>query len=81
MTAFWANEFGPAFHVGSVMAYLYGGFVSGLRRLVASPTNGPIEPVGPLEEFGGSSRPWNDAPFELELAPDDASPASGWTDR
>lgn len=74
MTAIWADEFGPAFHFGSAMAYLYGGFVSRLRKLATSPTSGPIEPVGPLEEFGGSSRPWNDAPFELELAPDDGPP-------
>jgi hypothetical protein len=53
------------------MAYLYGGFVSGLRRLVSSPASGPIEPSGPLEEFGGSARPWNDAPFELEVTPDE----------
>jgi len=70
MTAVFADEFGPAVHVGSAVVYLHGGFVSRLRRLVASPASGPIEPTGPVQEFGGSARPWNDAPFELELVPD-----------
>jgi len=77
MTAIWANEFGPAFHFGSAMAYLYGGFVSGLRRLVASPMRGPIEPAAPLEDLGGSARPWNAAPLEVELGPSDETEPPG----
>lgn len=52
VSAIAADQLGPMLHVGSAMAYLYGGFVSAARRLLRDPARGPIEPAAPLEEHG-----------------------------